>query len=113
MSDAIQKVVAFIQDKLRTSQWAALGGIAFVIVFIFNPADIMVAIWKMGLVSVSPFLGYWADRTMFPYARPDQLIANFYSDSQWTDAEALVFSGACLRRALVMTSITIGIAMAV
>lgn len=111
--DTLRQAWTWLRDKLRTSQWAVVGGIALVVVFILNPADIMVAIWKMGLVCVGPFFGYWADRTLFPYARPDQLITDFHSDSQWSEAEAIVFSCACLRRTLVMSSITIAIALAV
>ncbi|WP_428558581.1 MAG: putative holin [Solidesulfovibrio sp. DCME] len=44
-------------------------------VTVLSPAQLPVAAYKLALVSVAGYLGYWLDRWCFPYARPDSFLA--------------------------------------
>jgi hypothetical protein len=45
---------------------ALLGLLALV-----SPAQLPVALYKLTLISLAAVAGYWSDRALFPYARPD------------------------------------------
>ena len=90
----------------RMSGWgfvavAALAAVAFV-----SAEQLPVALWKFAQVASGGFLGYWLDRHLFPYARPDKLGAE-------GDPHGIVFASAMLRRAAIVaaTIVAVGIAM--
>lgn len=52
-----------------------------------------VTVYKAHLLALGGFGGYWLDRALFPYARPDNLVD-----------EAVLFNAATLRRAIVVAA---------
>ncbi|MGD9643907.1 MAG: putative holin [Elusimicrobiales bacterium] len=90
-----------------------LAGMLAAGVAVLSPAQLPVAAYKLCLVSIAGYLGYWLDRWCFPYARPDSfLVAADWRAEKQPAADAAnhpvapgceqVYAAAMLRRALIM-----------
>lgn len=76
-------------------------------VWLIAPQQLPVSLYKLSLVSMAGVAGYWLDRSLFPYARPDRLFAGVprgNDDDAETMARAVMVSAAMLRRALVVAA---------
>lgn len=67
-----------------------------------SSAQVPVIIYKLSLVSLSAVLGYWLDRSLFPWARPD-------SFCPWE--ESLCCAAAMIRRAIIVAAICLSVAL--
>lgn len=65
------------------------------------PGDIIVLVHKAATVFLGAISGMWCDRSAFPYGRPDRLV-DPNEDGKWELEEAILFTGACLRRVGIM-----------
>lgn len=93
-----------------------MAGIWFV-----APHQLPVSLYKLSLVTLAAVVGYWLDRSLFPYARPDALMCSHMLDGEpepvptWEmgdetvglalsaeRTESLVFGLAMLRRAIIV-----------
>lgn len=74
------------------------------------PQQVPLTLYKLSLVTLAGLVGYWLDRALFPYARPDQFID---SDNCQQEGEGIyplvtvvvdefVFSACMIRRALIV-----------
>ena len=102
-SNLIQK----IKDKSRMGQMAALAAAGTAFVFWVAPNQLEVMLYKVALISGFAYLGYWIDRTAFPYGRPHE---------EWAISEeddTALYRAAMLRRAVIIgaTVIAGGIAL--
>ena len=90
-----------------------LALLAFAAVCALSPQQGLVILYKLALVLLAGFAGYWLDRWVFPYARPDGYLKHEWRAHgvDWPDDKAdfevvenhkIAFSAALLRRALVM-----------
>ncbi|MDR9944725.1 putative holin [Enterobacter sichuanensis] len=86
----------------RLSGWLLSSIALFAIIGWTSPAQIPVTIYKLSLISLSAVLGYWLDRSLFPWARPD-------SFCPWK--EPLCCSAAMIRRAIIVAAICLGVAL--
>ncbi len=75
------------------------------------PGDIVVLVHKAATVFLGAISGMWCDRSAFPYGRPDRLV-DPDEDGEWSAAEAVLFSGACLRRVGVMIGFMLAFGLA-
>lgn len=82
-------------------------------VALLSPQQLPVAAYKLALVTIAGYLGYWLDRWCFPYARPDSFLtsSDWRADKQPADDRAnhpvaegceQIYAAAMLRRSLVM-----------
>ena len=105
----------------RTTTWLVLAALLLVAIAIVAPPQLPVVLYKASLVALAAVLGYWLDRALFPYARPDGYL---YADWRYGTEEPegasdfpvlhdyhLVFCAAMLRRAIVVGTVVIGVAM--
>lgn len=86
--------------SVRLAGWALLALALSLAVWAIAPQQLPVSLYKIDLVALAGVLGYWLDRGLFPYARPDA-----WSDlARYGDApgNARVFAACMLRRALVV-----------
>jgi Putative 2/3 transmembrane domain holin len=60
---------------------------------------VSVSLYKAHLMALGGWGGYWLDRALFPYARPDMFLAG-----SSTDRTANVFSSSQLRRAIIVAA---------
>jgi len=76
------------------------------------PQQLMVSLYKLSLFSMAGVAGYWLDRALFPYARPDSYLVNpDYRNSPPVAGDAncpvvmgyrLLMAAAMLRRATIV-----------
>ncbi len=70
-----------------------------VLVALLAPQQLPVTLYKLSLVSAAGVTGYWLDRELFPYARPDSFFggADLYSSTR-----TAAFAACMQRRALIV-----------
>lgn len=101
---------------------ASIALLAFI--GLFFPQQLPVSLYKLSLVSMAGVVGYWRDRSLFPYARPDSYLAcaprERYQRTERTghDADyrvnsdyALIFAVSMLRRALIVSGAMLAIGL--
>jgi len=101
--------------KIRSPRMLLCGLIAvalLALVVVLSPQQGPVALYKLSLVLVAGYAGYWLDRWAFPYARPDSYLQFpewrslrgkiYQADNPVADGHAVPFAAAMLRRAVVM-----------
>jgi len=105
-------------DKLRALPWLVLALIATAVVFVLAPQQIGVLVWSLSKLCLGAYLGYWIDRTIYPYARPHDL----FSAASSLDARRLRNGArhmrqqaaiATLRRAAVMAAAILALGLGV
>ena len=57
--------------RWRMTDWLLVALALALVVFLIAPQQLPVSIYKLSLVSMAAVAGYWIDRSLFPYARPD------------------------------------------
>lgn len=82
------------------------------------PQQLPVALYKLSLITSAAWAGYWIDRSLFPYARPDAFLTQPYSlggpcvpGKVLERSNEIAFAAAQLRRALVIAAAMIGVAL--
>ena len=93
----------------RLSGWLIVTFLLLLVIVLLHPQQLPVSLYKLSLVSMAGVAGYWLDRELFPYARPDDFMAQAVSvGAPFVPARAvapglqLVFSAAMLRRAIIV-----------
>ncbi len=104
----------------RLFWWLIATLLLLVVIAMLAPQQLPVSVYKLSLVTMAGVVGYWLDRSLFPYARPDSYIDNTdFEESCDIDLEtgadcktlpwdsgdsalALLFGLAMLRRALIV-----------
>lgn len=59
----------------RMADWLVYAVLLAALVFWISPQQLPVSLYKLSLVSLAAVVGYWIDRSLFPYARPDAFLA--------------------------------------
>lgn len=57
--------------RIRMLDWFLITVLLIGLVYLTAPAQLQVLIFKVAQVSLCGWLGYWFDRGIAPYARPD------------------------------------------
>ncbi|MBU1352115.1 MAG: putative holin [Gammaproteobacteria bacterium] len=104
----------------RTSTWLVVAAILLVCIAIVAPVQLPVVLYKACLVALAAVLGYWLDRALFPYARPDGYLHHDWRygteepegdvDYPVVQGYIRVFTAAMLRRAIVVGCVVLGMA---
>lgn len=104
----------------RTSLFIILAVILLAAIYVVSPAQLPVVLYKVSLIALAGVLGYWLDRVLFPYARPDSYLTYDWragSDEPIGEADHPVcadhmraFCAAQLRRAIIVGSVIFGVA---
>lgn len=71
-----------VLDKLRVGPWLVAALVMAAIVGVLYPHQLGVLLWSLTKLSFGAYLGYWIDRSLFPYARPHVL---FYGADRLSD----------------------------
>lgn len=109
----------------RLFAWKILTLLLLAALLFTAPQQLPVALYKLALIALAGVIGYWFDRSFFPYARPDGYLtaANWKlrlqevgkqigdADLRVVSGYELVFAAAMLRRALIVGACIIGMAM--
>ena len=104
----------------RTTTWLVLAVLLLVALAIVAPPQLPVVLYKAALIALAAVIGYWLDRALFPYARPDGYLVRdwrFGTEEPEGDVDypvvqgyIRVFTAAMLRRAIVVGCVVLGVA---
>ena len=59
----------------RMADWLLAAIVLTILVFLLAPHQLPVSLYKLSLIALAAVAGYWIDRSLFPYARPDSFLA--------------------------------------
>lgn len=93
-------------DKLRVGPWLVAALIMAALVGLLYPHQLGVLLWSLTKLSFGAYLGYWIDRSIFPYARPGDYNCR---DANGMSALALLM----LRRAIIIAAAIIALGLGV
>jgi hypothetical protein len=96
----------------RLFWWIVATLLLLCLIAALAPQQLPVSLYKLSLVTTAGVIGYWLDRSLFPYARPDSLIglADDADGNACTldilddAARSLVFAAAMIRRAFIVAA---------
>lgn len=71
LSNLHTSVAQFRERPPRLIGWAFVSLLLFIAVLLTAPQQMPVTVFKLSLVTLAGVIGYWLDRSLFPYARPD------------------------------------------
>ncbi|MBK6853254.1 MAG: putative holin [Burkholderiales bacterium] len=85
---------------LRLWGWVLITAVLLAAVWALAPQQLAVSVYKLSLVTLAAVVGYWLDRSLFPYGRPDELLERTLVQPEL----AAAFAAAMLRRAVVVAA---------
>lgn len=93
----------------RLSGWLIVTVLLLIFIALLNPQQLPVSLYKLSLISEAGVAGYWLDRSLFPYARPDNFMAQpvsigapFVPNRSVVPSQQIAFAAAMLRRAVIV-----------
>ncbi len=93
----------------RLFGWLFATFLLLLAVLALAPQQLPVSLYKLSLITMAGVAGYWLDRSLFPYARPDAYLitpwspgAPYVADALVRQGYELVFAAAMLRRAVIV-----------
>ncbi|MDT4328508.1 putative holin [Methylomonas sp. MS20] len=107
----------------RLSVWAGVSLVLLGVILWLFPQQIGVALFKVVLVTTAGVVGYYLDRSLFPYARPDGYLRHhpdgrYHAECSAEDADFqvnegyhLVFALAMIRRALIVAAAMLAVSL--
>ena len=105
----------------RLFGWLIATIVLVCIIGLLAPQQLPVSLYKLSLVTMAGVVGYWLDRSLFPYARPDSYLKHDWrgngtrcemdADHQIAQGYTQVFAAAMLRRAIIVGAVVVGVAL--
>ncbi|MFZ6872851.1 putative holin [Undibacterium sp. Di27W] len=68
----------------RMTEWLVAAVLLSLVIGAFYPNQFPVSLYKLNLIAIAAVVGYWLDRSLFPYARPDAFLARDLEDIENT-----------------------------
>lgn len=105
----------------RNSLFLVLAVLLLAAIAVIKPDNLPVVLYKAALIALAAVIGYWLDRALFPYARPDSFLWRDWrkgtdepeGDVDYPIANAEYLAAYCtaqLRRAIVVGCVVLGVA---
>ena len=105
----------------RSSLFIVLAVLLLAVIAMVSPVQLPVVLYKAALIALAAVIGYWLDRALFPYARPDSFLWRDWrkgtdepeGDVDYPVASADYMAAYCvaqLRRAIVVGCVVLGVA---
>jgi len=108
-------------NPFRMALCGVFGAGAVFVVAAVSPAQLPVTIYKMALVLLAGYLGYWLDVWLFPYSRPNGYLARNWTADKGFKPDApdhaivpgyeAVFCAAIIRRAVILGSCMLAVGL--
>ncbi|MBY0574688.1 MAG: putative holin [Undibacterium sp.] len=107
----------------RMLDWSIIALALSAIIALFFPHQLPVSLYKLSLISLAGVVGYWLDRSLFPYARPDRFHPSLEEDDEFLTENSsmfdvdcciqndLLFVGAQMRRAVIVAAAMIAVSL--
>lgn len=97
---------------MKTPRMSATLAVALLLalaIAVVAPQQLPVTLYKLSLIAIAAVGGYYIDRELFPYARPDWLLGRWQHGS---DKIGAYLAGAAMaRRALVVSACIVAVAL--
>lgn len=77
--------------RARMLDWLGVAALLSVLVWLMAPQQLPVSVYKLSLVAMAAVAGYWLDRSLFPYARPDLFLELHVAEAGKDEAKAVEF----------------------
>jgi hypothetical protein len=109
--------------KFRMAGWLIFALALSALILALAPNQIPVSLYKINLIAMAGVLGYWLDRSLFPYARPDSFLAAETAQDTSVDAGSLdfdldvtvqsnvLFAAAQIRRSIIVAASMIAVGL--
>lgn len=88
----------------RMYDWIIVTVLLTVLIYVLAPQQLLVSAYKLSLITTAAVIGYWIDRSLFPYARPDNPKLDPYDR---------LIAAAMLRRAIIVGAAMLGVSLGV
>lgn len=88
----------------RMTEWLIVSLLLLAAIWVLAPQQLGVSLYKLSLITMAAWVGYWIDRSLFPYARPDDAELN---------VSEMATSAAMLRRAIVVGCAMLAVSLGV
>jgi hypothetical protein len=96
----------------RMADWWIASITLTLVIGAIAPQQLGVTLYKLNLIFLAGVTGYWLDRSMFPYARPDALISGSTPNCCWSPEDVVAMANsAMLRRAIIVAGSMIAAAL--
>lgn len=95
----------------RLGGWALIALALMLLLSYEHPQQMGVVLYKCSLVTLAAVLGYWVDRSMFPYARPHKQIRDGERECVGTNRIQLVPTLLMMRRAVIVLACILGLTL--
>lgn len=107
----------------RATLWLVVAVLLLAAIGWVSPIQLPVVLYKASLIALAVVLGYWLDRGLFPYARPDGYLHRDWRcqgrepvpegevDFPIAAGYEFEFIAATLRRAIIVGAAVLGVAM--
>lgn len=94
----------------RMFGWLVLAVLLTALTYTLAPQQLPLSVYKLSLVAIAAVAGYWIDRALFPYARPDVLWDTEFFASH---AQQMLMLGTLLmlRRALIVSATMLAVGL--
>lgn len=89
---------AALGNQLRAWPLLLIALVLLAVVVLMAPAKLGLTLYGIGRIAVGAYSGYWADRLLFPYARPHTL-------------QGIAQGAACKRRAIIVAACVVAAAL--
>jgi hypothetical protein len=118
-------IKSFFQRKWRMADWLLAAAVLALLVWLMAPQQLPVSVYKLSLVTMAAVAGYWIDRSLFPYGRPDAFLAEEMGDEPsepagecgidelriTSDAQPRLLAAAMLRRAIIVAATMLAVGL--
>lgn len=105
----------------RNSLFLLLAAALLAVIALVSPVQLPVVLYKAALVALAAVIGYWLDRALFPYARPDSFLWRDWrkgtdepeGDVDYPVANIEYMAAYCvtqIRRAIIVGAVVLGVA---
>ena len=71
----------------RLFGWLIATVLLLAVIGLLYPHQLPVSLYKLSLVTMAGVAGYWLDRSLFPYARPDSFIVKIEPKGESCDID--------------------------
>jgi len=102
----------------RLSGWLIATVVLLAFIGLLAPQQLPVSLYKLSLISMAGVAGYWLDRELFPYARPDEFMSQAFSpgspyvpERSVSSSQQIAFAAAMLRRAVIVGSAMLAVGL--
>ncbi len=104
--------------RSRMLLWLGVSLALMGAVGLLAPQQLPISLYKLSLVTSAAWVGYWIDRSLFPYARPDSFLLIPWSpgvgavgEPQVEPSIQVALAAAMIRRALIIAAAMIAVSL--